>query len=74
MMREKYISTFLNGIFVSTIILLMLDVLTPIEIKNQLIKSFAYYGILLLSPSILIWSLLTYKTIKRKYQLPFFQS
>ncbi len=47
-----------------TILLFVLDGLTAFEIKNQAIKSFTYFGLLILTPMILIWNLITFK--KRK--------
>jgi hypothetical protein len=44
----------------------VLDELTGFEIKNQSIKSFTYFGILILTPLTLIWNLLTFKTRKKK--------
>jgi len=64
--HKKYISRLLNGVFILIITLFVLDGLTPIEIKNQSIKSFAYFGMLICSPLILFWNLFTSKTIKKK--------
>ena len=48
------------------ILMFVLDRLTGFEIKNQSIKSFTYFGILILTPLTLIWNLLTFKTRKKK--------
>jgi len=66
MMNKKYISRILNGIFILTVGLFILDVLTSFEIKSQMIKSFTYFGIMILSPIILIWNLWYFKTIRNK--------
>ena len=66
MRTKKYISIILNGIFVLIILMIVLDGLTGFEIKNQSIKSFTYFGILILTPLTLIWNLLTFKTRKKK--------
>ena len=65
-MIKKYISTILNGIFILTVLLFMLDGLTSFEIKSQTIKSFTYFGIMVLTPLTLIWNLWNLKTKKRK--------
>jgi len=56
----------LNGIFILTILLFALDGLTSFEIKSQTIKSFVYFGIMVLTPLTLIWNLWTIKTAKWK--------
>ncbi len=61
---KKYIATILNGIFILTLLLLTLDGLTSFEIKCQTIKSFTYFGIMILTPLTLIWSLWSFKTRK----------
>ncbi len=66
MTMKKYISTILNGIFILTILLFALDGLTSFEIKSQAIKSFTYFGIMMLAPLTLIWNLWTFKTRKWK--------
>jgi len=66
MKTKKHISNFLNGIFILTICLFALDGLTSFEIKNQMIKSFSYFGIIILVPLILTWNLLNFKEIKWK--------
>jgi hypothetical protein len=66
MITKKHISRFLNGIFILTICLFILDALTSFEIKSQIIKSFTYFGIIILSPLTLIWNLLNFKTRKMK--------
>lgn len=66
MTAKKYISALLNGIFILTILLFILDGLTSFEIKQQAIKSFTYFGIMILTPLVLIGNLLTFKTRKWK--------
>ena len=63
---KKYISTLLNGIFILTLLLFTLDGLTSFEIKSQAIKSFAYFGIMVLTPLTLFWNIWTFKTRKQK--------
>ena len=53
----KYISRILNGIFVLILLLFVLDMLTSFEIKSQAIKSFVYFGILVLTPLNLLCNL-----------------
>jgi len=60
----KYISRILNGFFVLILLLFVLDMLTSFEIKSQTIKSFAYFGIMALSPFTLLWNLWAFKTRK----------
>jgi hypothetical protein len=66
MTSKKNISTILNGIFILTILLFVLDGLTSFEIKSQTIKSFTYFGIMVLTPLTLIWNLWAFKTAKWK--------
>lgn len=63
---KKNISTLLNGILILTILLFVLDGLTSFEIKSQTIKSFTYFGIMILVPLTLIWNLWNLKTRKWK--------
>lgn len=46
--------------------LFLLDSLTSFDIKNQAVKSFVYFGILIETPLILIWNALAFKPTKRK--------
>lgn len=64
MTTTKYISRILNGIFILILLLFVLDMLTSFEIKSQTIKSFAYFGIMALSPLTLLWNLWAFKTRK----------
>lgn len=66
MTNKKYISRFLNGILILIIGLFLLDGLTSFEIKSQLIKSFTYFGIMILTPLTLIWNLFSFKKTKWK--------
>ncbi|KAB7530794.1 hypothetical protein F8C76_04660 [Flagellimonas olearia] len=66
MTTTKYISRILNGIFILILLLFVLDMLTSFEIKSQAIKSFAYFGIMALSPLTLLWNLWAFKTRKEK--------
>ena len=67
MKTKKYISTLLNGIFILTVLLFLFDGLTSFEIKSQAIKSFTYFGLLVLTPMTLVWNLWTLK--KRKWKI-----
>lgn len=66
MKTKKYISTLLNGIFILIFLLFVFDGLTSFEIKNQAIKSFTYFGLMILIPIILVWNLWALKTRKWK--------
>jgi hypothetical protein len=66
MPNKKHLSTLLNGLFVLTMLLFLLDGLTACEIANQPIKSFTYVGIMALAPLTLIWNLWAFKTRKGK--------
>lgn len=46
--------------------LFLLVSLTSFDIKNQAVKSFVYFGILIETPLILIWNALAFKPTKRK--------
>lgn len=67
MKTKKYISTLLNGLFILTVLLFLFDGLTSFEIKSQAIKSFTYFGLLVLTPMTLVWNLWTLK--KRKLRI-----
>lgn len=66
MMKNKYISRLLNGFFILAVGLFLLDHLSSFDIKSQPIKSFAYFGVLVLAPLALVWNLWNSKTPKRK--------
>ena len=63
---KKYISIILNIVYIITILLFLLDIHTSFDIKSQALKSFIYYGIIIISPIILIWNLWFFKTRKQK--------
>lgn len=63
---KKYISRGLNTVFFLTIVLFLLDVLRILEIKSQVIKSFAYFGIIIFPFFMLIWNLWQVKSTKWK--------
>ena len=67
MTNKKYILKILNGILILTIGLFVLDGLTHFDIKSQIIKSFTYFGMLILTPLALIWNLRNFK--KTKWQI-----
>ena len=60
---KNNISTILNGIFILTVVLFLLDGITSFEIKNQLVKSYTYFGIMVLTPPTLVWNMWTFKKI-----------
>ena len=66
MKTKKYISRLLNLVFIMVFVLFVLDAFTSFEIKNQTIKSFSYFGLMLLSPLVLFWNLRHHKTRKSK--------
>jgi hypothetical protein len=45
-----------------TVLLFLLDGLTSFDIKNQILKSFVYFGFLIGTPTILLWNLFSIKT------------
>jgi hypothetical protein len=45
-----------------TVLLFLLDGLTSFDIKNQILKSFIYFGFLIGTPTILLWNLFSIKT------------
>ncbi len=63
---KKHISIFLNGMLILAFILFVLDGFTSFEIKNQIIKSFAYFGIIIFPPLSLIWNIINFKAQKWK--------
>lgn len=63
---KRKISITLNVIYVVALLLFLLDALSPIEIKNQEVKSFAYITTIIGSPLILLWNLNTLKTKHKK--------
>jgi len=52
----------LNIIYGLTVLLFLLDGLTSFDIKNQILKSFVYFGFLIGTPTILLWNLFSIKT------------
>jgi len=52
----------LNIIYCLTVVLFLLDGLTSFDIKNQILKSFVYFGFLIGTPTILLWNLFVIKT------------
>lgn len=66
MKSKKYISIILTNIFVLLVILFLSDAFTKFEIKNQTIKSFVYIGILILTPLVIIWNIVTFKFEQNK--------
>ena len=65
-MNRKSFSKLLNGIYLLIILLFVLDGFTSVEIKSQTVKSFAYLGILLLTPILFLWNLFLLKSSKWK--------
>lgn len=62
----KYITTFLNSVFLLILLLFVLDNFTAFDIKKQAIKSFTYIGVMIVSPLVLVWNLWYFKSRKRK--------
>lgn len=63
MARIRQVSFFLfNGIFALIIWLFVLDAFRVLEIKNQMLKSGVYLGILIISPIALVIYLLHFRT------------
>ena len=52
----------MNIIYCLTVVLFLLDGLTSFDIKNQILKSFVYFGFLIGTPTILLWNLFVIKT------------
>ena len=63
---EARTTKILNIVYGLTVLLFLLDNLTSFDIKNQAIKSFVYYGILIETPLTLIWNALALRTRNRK--------
>ena len=57
MTKKIHISILINGIFILTVLLFVLDGWTAFEIKSPVIKSFTYLGIIILAPPTLIWNM-----------------
>lgn len=63
---NRYISILLNGVFILTLLFFTLDGLTSFEIKSQILKSYTYYGSMIVTPIVLIWNVWQVKTKTRK--------
>lgn len=63
---NKYISILLNGVFILTLLFFTLDGLTSFVIKSQILKSYTYYGSMIVTPIVLIWNVWQVKTKTRK--------
>lgn len=57
----------LNIIYDLTAVLFLLDSLTSLDIKSQILKSFVYFVLLIGTPLTLIWNAVTIKTTSRKF-------
>ncbi|MEE9406965.1 MAG: hypothetical protein V3V28_02700 [Polaribacter sp.] len=66
MTNKIYIPRFLNRIFILIVGLFVLDGLASFDIKSQIIKSVTYFGIMILTPLVLIWNLWHFKKTKWK--------
>ena len=66
-MNKKKLSKALNGIYIFIVLFFLFDALTSFEIKNQIIRWFIYFGMLIYTPAILIWNLFYFKVKKRKF-------
>lgn len=56
----------MNIVYGLTVVFFLLDSLTSFDIKNQALKSFVYFGLLIGTPLTLIWNVLKFKTRNRK--------
>ena len=65
MNTKRNISSLLNGLFLLSLLLFLLDEFTSFDIKNQIIKSFTYFGILILPLFILTLNLWDFKRKNR---------
>lgn len=62
----------LNIIYGLIVVLFVLDNLTSLDIKVQILKSFSYLGLLVGTPLTLIWNLIVIKTkVKRRIGIAF---
>ncbi len=52
----------LNIVYCLTVLLFLLDGFESMEIKNQILKRFIYFGLLIETPIILLWNLFAVKT------------
>lgn len=66
MIVKKYITQLLNSIFILMFLLFMIDALFILEIKSQVIKTFAYIGIMILAPIIIGWNSWFFTAVKHK--------
>ncbi len=66
MIAFKTTSTIINWFFVVAVAFFLLDSLTPLEIKSQFLKSFAYLGLIIGAPIVIIWNLLYIKPKQKK--------
>lgn len=62
----KRTTKILNIIYSLTVVFFLLDSLTSFDIKNQVIKSFIYFGLLIGTPLTLIWNFLFIKQTAKK--------
>lgn len=56
----------MNFIYSLSVVLFLLDSLISFDIKSQIIKSYAYFGILFGTPLILIWNFFIIKTKSKR--------
>lgn len=64
--QYKLFITFLNGIFLLIFLLFCIDSFTNIDIAKQELKSVVYFGILVITPIILVVNGLFYEELKPK--------
>lgn len=53
---KRHISILLNSLYISIILLFLLDAATSFDIKQQEIKSFVYYGLFVFTPIVFVWN------------------
>gem|GEM_PF-615627 len=66
---NQYITPFLNGAFILALSLFCLEAFSVLEIKRQAIKTYAYWGMLILPPLVFLWNAFAVKPIKKKLLL-----
>ena len=65
-MMTKTVTTIINILYVTVVVLFLFDRQSHFEIKSQFIKSFVYLGLLIGTPFVLIWNVFVFKTRRRK--------
>lgn len=66
MIMREITTKILNVVYCFTVLLFLLDSLTCFDIKNQALKVFIYFGILIGTPLNLIWNTIVIKTKSKR--------